>query len=281
LPVRAGVAAAVDDAATLALSAGIGDILASADLSGAAQAWLDTRQLADRGQARVVAVRLPRGVGTPRAEQAPALRVPEQVRAETQNAFVLEGDYWSVSYAGTTSRLKDSKGLRDIARLMATQGNEVAAVDLIGARTPFSGSVSGLPDRGFGIEGDAGDVLDAEAREQYRLRLVELEAEVDEAAAANDPVRAERARDEREFLLAELRASIGLHGRTRRAIDPAERARKAVTWRIRDAITRAESAHPAFGDHLRRSVRTGAFCVYDPQEPTRWSLGGDVSGVAS
>jgi hypothetical protein len=84
-------------------------------------------------------------------------------------------------------------------------------------------------------------------------------------------VRAERARDEREFLLAELRSSIGLHGRTRRAIDPSERARKAVTWRIRDAISRAEVVHPAFGRHLRRSVRTGSFCAYDPPDPTSWN----------
>jgi hypothetical protein len=274
VPVRAGVAAAVDDAARLASSAGIDDILASAELSGEAQAWLDIRQLVDRGQAQAGAVRLLQRVGTLRAEGAPAARVSERVRAETQNELVLEGDYWSVRYAGTMSRLKDSKGLRDIARLMAMQGTEIAAVDLSGTRTPVIGSLSGLPDQGFGIEGDAGDVLDAEAREQYRLRLVELEDEVAEAAAANDPVRAERARDEREFLLAELRSSIGLHGRTRRAIDPAERARKAVTWRIRDAITHAEAAHPAFGHHLRRSVRTGTFCVYDPQEPTLWKLSG-------
>ena len=118
-------------------------------------------------------------------------------------------------------------------------------------------------------------MLDPEAREQYRSRLRELELELEDAAAAHDPVREERARDEREFLLAELRSAVGLHGRTRRAIDPSERARKAVTWRIRDAITRAEAVHPPLGHHLRRSVRTGTLCVYDPPEPTRWTF---VSG---
>ena len=53
-------------------------------------------------------------------------------------------------------------------------------------------------------------------------------------------------------------------------LDPAERARKAVTWRIRDAISRITGADRALGDHFRRSVRTGAFCVYDPPEPTTW-----------
>jgi hypothetical protein len=272
VPVRAGVAAAVDDAARLASAAGTDDVLASGDLSGEAQAWLDTRQLADRAHAQVGAVRLLSHVRTLRPQPTAALRVSEPAPEAARNEFVVEGDYWSVSFAGLTSRLKDSKGLRDIARLMAAQGTEVAAIDLIAAFTPVTGRVSGLPDEGFGIEADAGDVLDADAREEYRLRLIELEAEVADASAANDPVRAERARDEREFLLAELRSAIGLHGHSRRAIDPSERARKAVTWRIRDAITRAEAAHPAFGHHLRRSVRTGAFCVYDPQERLQWTL---------
>jgi hypothetical protein len=44
----------------------------------------------------------------------------------------------------------------------------------------------------------------------------------------------------------------------------AERARKAVTARIRDAIRRVAEAHPEFGAHLDRSVRTGTVCRYDP-----------------
>jgi hypothetical protein len=63
-----------------------------------------------------------------------------------------------------------------------------------------------------------------------------------------------------------------LGGRPRRLLDPAERARKAVTWRVHDAIDHIEKVHPALGRHLRRSVRTGSFCAYDPAEPTAWRL---------
>jgi hypothetical protein len=250
------------------------EILASADMSSQARTWLDARQLADFEPAGSGAVRLRRRVSVLRSEPTPLTSVSVPARVETSNEFVLEGDFWSVRYSETTARLKDNKGLQDIARLMAAAGVEIAAVDLIGARTPSGGQLS--ISEGFGVEGDAGAVLDPEAREQYRLRLLDLEDELSEASTANDPVRAERARDERAFLLAELRSAVGLHGRTRRAIDPAERARKAVTWRIREAITRAEDAHEGFGRHLRRSVRTGTFCVYDPPEPMRWTL---VSGT--
>ena len=189
------------------------------------------------------------------------------------NVFVREGDFWSVSFAGSTVRLKDVKGLHDIARLLGSRGTEVAAVDLVaigpgrGAQQP-----AGLAPSGFALEGDAGEVIDEEARRQYRARLADLEEDLEEATAANDVERAARIRDERSFIIGELAGAVGLHGRARRALDPAERARKAVTWRIRDAIDRAETAHPQLGRHLRRSVRTGTFCAYDPPEPTQWVL---------
>jgi hypothetical protein len=44
-----------------------------------------------------------------------------------------------------------------------------------------------------------------------------------------------------------------------------------VTWRIRDALARIEAVHPELGQHLRRSVRTGTFCVYAPNDPVDWS----------
>jgi hypothetical protein len=129
-----------------------------------------------------------------------------------------------------------------------------------------------LGEFGLGVEGDVGEALDAQARAQYGARLADLEDDVSQAEANNDPERASRAREEREFLLTELGAALGLGGRARRALDPAERARKAVTWRTRDAISHIEAAHADLGRHLRRSVRTGSFCVYDPPEPTCWHL---------
>ena len=64
----------------------------------------------------------------------------------------------------------------------------------------------------------------------------------------------------------------GLGGRARKAGDHAERARSAVTWRIRSAITRIEAVHPALGRHLKNSVRTGTFCAYTPEERFDWHL---------
>lgn len=190
-----------------------------------------------------------------------------------ENRLVREGDFWSVTYAGVVVRLRDSKGLRDIARLLAMPGREVAAVDLVGGEhRNAAGRVETATVLGLGVEGDAGEALDSRARSEYRARLADLEEEVADAEVANDPERATRARRERDFLLAELGAAVGLGGHPRRALDPAERRRKAVTWRIRDAINHIEAVHPRLGQHLRRSLRTGRFCVYKPPETTSWQL---------
>jgi hypothetical protein len=45
-----------------------------------------------------------------------------------------------------------------------------------------------------------------------------------------------------------------------------------VTARIKDAIRRIGEAHPDLGRHLARSVRTGTFCVYEPDQPTIWPV---------
>jgi hypothetical protein len=85
-------------------------------------------------------------------------------------------------------------------------------------------------------------------------------------------VAADRAREERDALVAELSAAYGLGGRPRRTGDPGERARSAVTWRIRDAIRRLEAAEPGIGTHLRHAVHTGTFCRYEPERPVTWLL---------
>ena len=50
-----------------------------------------------------------------------------------------------------------------------------------------------------------------------------------------------------------------------------ERARKAVTNRIRQTLARIATVHHALGLHLRNTVHTGTRCTYTPERPTRWS----------
>src|SRR6185436_13558966 len=150
------------------------------------------------------------------------------------------------------------KGLHDLARLLAAQGDEIHALDL------------GAAADGATPQGHAGEILDDEARRAYKERIHELREERELAEAANDTERAERAREELDAIGEALGSAYGLGGRARRSGDHAERARSAVTWRIRSAITRVEAVHPTLGRHLKNSVRTGTFCAYMPEQPVDW-----------
>ena len=130
-----------------------------------------------------------------------------------------------------------------------------------------------------GMAGEAGGadaVLDDRARRQFRERLGDLEADLAEAEAANDLGRIGTIKGERDALAHELAAALGLGGRARTLGDPAERARKAVSARIRDAVKAIGACHAALGDHLRASVRTGTFCSYAPASPVRWRVTNDT-----
>jgi hypothetical protein len=71
-------------------------------------------------------------------------------------------------------------------------------------------------------------------------------------------------------VLSELRRATGLGGRARRLGGQTERARKAVSNRIRQGITAIRAVHPDLADHLERSVATGSRCAYSPAQPLTW-----------
>jgi hypothetical protein len=119
-------------------------------------------------------------------------------------------------------------------------------------------------------------VLDGHAKAAYRARVTELQEEIDEAEAFNDPERASRARDELGFLARELAGAVGLGGRDRKTGSDAERARVNVTRAIRTALKRISDHDSALGRKLGSAIRTGTYCVYEPargDEPV-WDLTG-------
>jgi tetratricopeptide (TPR) repeat protein len=194
--------------------------------------------------------------------------------AGSLNVFRREGDYWSVIFEGHTVRVRDLKGMRYLARLLADPGREYHVLDLVAAET---GSVAQV-DSSQAAEltrsalGDAGEMLDARAKDAYRRRLVEIEDDIDQARAIGDADRAAQAEVERDFLVQELSRAVGLGGRDRRAASASERARVGVTRAVRQAIARIGEHHPPLGEHLSRTIRTGTYCAYfpDPRAPAGW-----------
>jgi tetratricopeptide (TPR) repeat protein len=217
-------------------------------------------------------------------EAAPTVSPPADVarhndalheqQAESVNSFRREGDYWTVIFDGHTVRVRDLKGMHYLARLLADPGREYHVLDLVAAEAGSGAQVdsSQVARLSRSALGDAGEMLDARAKDAYRRRLAEIDDDIEQAQALGDGERAAQADAERDFLIRELSRAVGLSGRHRRASSASERARAGVTRAIRQTITRIAEHHPQLGEHLSRTIRTGTYCAYmpDPRGPAGW-----------
>jgi hypothetical protein len=240
---------------------------------GAGQPWID-RVEADK--------RLTQNTGRkPESEKLSA--APAETAGEDA-VFRNEGDFWTVAYRGMTSRLRDVKGLRYLGYLLAHPGEQIHVNQLVmviegGAGAEISTALSPTSVAAATLEiagdlGDAGPALDLRAQAEYRHRLGELRAELEEAERFNDVGRVEGMRGEIEFLNAELSASAGIGGRPRRIAAHLERARVAVGKNIHGAVEKIRQRNPQLGHYLSACIKTGYFCAYlpDPDRKISWRL---------
>ncbi len=183
--------------------------------------------------------------------QPPARSLDTASSSAPRLTLTREGDVWIVR-ADATFRLRDSRGLGILARLVEHPGRDFHVTDLM------------APPGETGHVEDAGEALDDKAIGAYKRRLQELREAADEATSMNDVGRASRLRQELDAIAEELARGVGLGGRGRKASSTAEKARVNVRQRLQDAITRIAAHSPALAKHLRQAVRTGTFCRYDP-----------------
>ena len=169
-----------------------------------------------------------------------------------------QGAVWHLTFAEQQATLPHLKGLTDLASLLANPGRDIHALDLVDAadRTATAGSLA-----------------DRQTLHAYRQRLTELDQDIAQAEQHHDTERLARHVIERQALLDELGHVSGIGHRPRPfANTPAERARKAVTARIRDAIRKIEHDLPELAAHLERSIVTGNYCRYRDDGTTTWDI---------
>jgi hypothetical protein len=205
--------------------------------------------LAARARAAVSAV--DPAVTAPSREPGAAAGEKTARRGAARVTIIRAGELWLVSGFGDEIHVRDSRGMQMLARLVCDAGRELHALELSGAGEAADG-------------GDAGEVIDALARAQYRERLAELVAERDQAQAWGDAGRAARADAEIEALTAELSRAVGLGGKQRRVGAASERARSNVQRRILHAIQQIRAGSQRLGEHFAATVRTGTYCCYEP-----------------
>jgi len=188
--------------------------------------------------------------------------------AHEKSLFFRQGDYWVIGYRTAVALLKATRGLQDLALLLGNPGREFHVCELAGRGIGEALSL-GKGERADhslqdGLLSDVGPILDAQAKDEYKRRLDDLRRDLEEAERFNDTSRAERTREEMDALTEQLAAAVGLGGRNRPIGSGAERARSAVTKRIKASIKRIGETIPSLGSHLATRIRTGYFCSYSP-----------------
>lgn len=171
------------------------------------------------------------------------------------NSFKQEGDLWQVCYAGSSVTLRDSKGLNNIAMLLTQPEKEIHCADLMGAAI---------------IQEPGTEVIDNQARKAYEQKIKDLREELEEAEDMNDLEQASKLSEEYETLVAHLSKSLGLAGETRKMGSSVEKARSAVTLRIKSTIKKIDSVHPGLARHFLSAIKTGTFCSYKPEKEIDW-----------
>lgn len=238
------------------------------DLARASRAFADaTRLAAERGMRRLAEQTLRTAaahVATPaaRATDDPDRETRDAPRERTPSSmgstFRLEGEYWTLAFDGRVARVRHLRGLSYLAVLLASPHRAIPALDLVTAAEPDEDRTymhAPLDHGELSVGGDAGELLDPEARRAYARRLRELDEELEDAARRDaDLGRTERLHIESEMLRRELSRAFSLSGR----------ARVSVTRALRKAISQVERAHGPLGAHLRRAIRTGRTCSYEP-----------------
>lgn len=202
-------------------------------------------QLARAGRERALA-----GAAPSRGSSL-ALADAQRVRAATPRITLRrEGDIWTIeSDAGRSFRLKHSKGLLYLQYLIEQSGQQLHVLELAGVEH---------------VAGDAGPVLDARAKAEYKQRLDELNEELREAERCADGGRRERAQRELDAVADQLARALGFGGKDRLASSDIERARINVQRRLEDTLGRIGVHDPALARYLAHTLNTGTYCSFDP-----------------
>ena len=175
-------------------------------------------------------------------------------KSGNHNLFVKDSAAWRVSYDGSLVQVPEVKGFYDLQKLLVEPRQLFHCAELMGSR----------------VDGKGEKLLDDKARKMYQEKILELQNDMHTAEQNCDYSQVERLQEEYDQLIDYLSKSLGLKGKSRETGSTVEKARSAITWRIRNAIARIEQYHPPLGAHLANAVKTGTLCSYQPEREVEW-----------
>jgi len=94
--------------------------------------------------------------------------------------FRREGDYWTITFAGTLCRLRDSAGLRHLAYLLGRPGQRISAAELIDQAFGSASVGEHLPPPDAGRAMESARVRVTHSIRRTLARIAEHHAELNE-----------------------------------------------------------------------------------------------------
>ncbi|MPZ50961.1 MAG: hypothetical protein GEU75_16955 [Dehalococcoidia bacterium] len=205
----------------------------------------------------------------------PSLRSSNSAPTPETHLFRKHGAAWQVTFDGRTAFIKHTLGMQYLSYLLAKPHIDFRAtglVALVRGSTPPEQMGSEYESQALGIDegGDAGEVIDAAARDAYRDDYKRLTSDLKEARDSGDSERVEQLLVQVKWLVKQLSEGIRLDGKPRLAKATGDRARIGVTKAINTAAVNVAAQLPSLGEHFKAAVHTGASCCYRPADIVTW-----------
>ncbi len=196
---------------------------------------------------------------------------------EAENVFALQGEMWTLSYAGVTTHLKPTVGLTRIACLLAEPGRELTAGEILAQTdpagpSPMSQEEAELEGLRPEVYAGGGMILDRRAEVHLQEAIRDLLRQRDDARDAGDTQRGALLDEQITQIAQELKVGTGLGGRLKPFADNLTKSHETVYQSIHRALPRITKAHPPLGKHLNRSLRRGTTFTYAPETDIRWHV---------
>ncbi len=199
------------------------------------------------------------------------------------NRFVLEGNYWNITFNQKPVMVNNTKGIRYIEYLIRNKGKEVHVSELFYAINPTDATHSNeslsdmseeqLVEEGFSLGGlgNSFELTDEKTIAALKLYIEQLDDQIEEAKEYGEIEKKEQLEAKKDHIVARLRADTGLGGKSRQSNSAIERTRKSVEKRIHTDIKKLQKDFPEFADHLQ-AIKTGTYCQYKPVPEIFWEF---------
>lgn len=214
----------------------------------------------------------------------PSIPAATEVNTTTPDNYCRKkGECWAIRFNGNEEKIYMPEiGFYHLQMLLEDPGTTFSAAELDCAvsrktkgniRVSVSAGEEPVED-GVSVLGqsNAGPQLDAKAIQSYRLRIREIEGDLEKARKNNDLGQIAKLEKEKNWLSTELTSACGPGGRVRKLADERNKVRNRVCNAIQRTIKKIKQYDELLSEHLGRpTLSLGHSISYMPRSALSWS----------